>query len=612
MTYVIRLSRRASKQPRVAEVAFINGSDAPSLLNISQETSMPVHSSKAASALFLSTLIAANSPVAAQDFGFFPPAGGHPIGFPTPINFPFPGHDRDTATPIKHLVVIFGENISFDHYFGTYPKATNPSGEPVFHASPFTPLVNAYNVNPQLLTNNPNLNPANGAGATNPFRLDRLQAHTADQNHGYKAEQAAYDDGKADLFPANTGTAGTGGTGAFNTTGLVMGYYDGNTVTAIWNYAQNFALNDNSYSTQFGPSTPGAINLVAGQTNGVIASPGNTGPIIADGQGGFTLISDSDPTGDVCSNKTSNVAMTGKNIGDLLNAKNISWGWFEGGFDLTITNSGPNGNNMSGCNRATSLATLGLTNFQKDYVPHHEPFQYYKSTQNLAHTRPSKVALIGTSKDGANHQYDTHDFFDALKVGNLPAVSFLKAPAFQDAHPGNSDPIDEQTFVTNVINTLEQSPFWNSTAVVIAYDDSDGWYDHTTHVFNPSTSTADVLIAPGECGPLTGGQTLTPGVVPTNALPGLNGKPVNGRCGYGTRQPLLLISPWAKHNFVDHTVTDQSSVIRFVEDNWLRGQRVGEGRSDADPGSLANMFNFAFGPSNPRLFLDPTTGERSF
>ena len=224
----------------------------------------------------------------------------------------------------------------------------------------------------------------------------------------------------------------------------------------------------------------------------------------------------------------------------------------------------------------------------------------------------SRTTSRSNTKDGANHQYDTHDFFDALKVGNLPAVSFLKAPAFQDAHPGNSDPIDEQTFVTNVINTLEQIPFWNSTAVVIAYDDSDGWYDHTTHVFNPSTSTADVLIAPGECGPLTGGQTLTPGVVPTNALPGLNGKPVNGRCGYGTRQPLLLISPWAKHNFVDHTVTDQSSVIRFVEDNWLRGQRVGEGSSDAVAGSLANMFNFAFGPSNPRLFLDPTTGERSF
>ena len=79
-----------------------------------------------------------------------------------------------------------------------------------------------------------------------------------------------------DLFPKYTGVAGSGGTGAFNTTGLVLGYYDGNTATALWNYAQHFALNDNSYSSQFGPSTVGAINLVSGQTNGAIFYNGPT------------------------------------------------------------------------------------------------------------------------------------------------------------------------------------------------------------------------------------------------------------------------------------------------------------------------------------------------
>ncbi|MEW6436907.1 MAG: alkaline phosphatase family protein [Pseudomonadota bacterium] len=593
---------------------------------------MPVHSSKAASAFFLSMLLAANSPVAAQNFGFFPPVGRPPIGFPTPINFPFPGHGRDTATPIKHIVIIFGENESFDHYFGTYPKATNPSGEPVFHASPFTPPANNYVTNPLLATNNPNFqNQANNittngvvvSEAANPFRLDHAQAHTADQNHAYTPEQEAYDDGKMDLFPEFTGTAGTGGTGAFNTQALVMGYYDGNTVTALWNYAQNFAMDDNSYSSQFGPSSPGAVNLISGQTNGAVGHAASNGSnptktinnLVDDGQGGFTMFGDSDPFGDTCSSTTAaTTSLTGKNIGDLLNAKNISWGWFEGGFDLTITNSGPNGNNMNGCNRATSSATLGVTNFQKDYVPHHQPFQYYKSTQNLAHTRPTSAKVVGTSNDGgANHQYDTHDFFDALKVGNLAAVSFLKAPAFEDAHPGNSDPIDEQTFVTTVINTLEQSPFWNSTAVIIAYDDSDGWYDHANHVFNPSVSADDALLATGQCGPLNSGLPATTAgssnTVPVHALNGINGKPVDGRCGYGTRQPLIVISPWAKHNFIDHTVTDQSSIIRFIEDNWLRGERIGQGNYDAVAGSLFNMFNFAFGPSNPRLFLNTNTGE---
>src|SRR6204780_465655 len=177
-----------------------------------------------------------------------------------------------TATPIRHLVVIFQENVSFDHYFGTYPNALNPGGEPAFHAAADTPTVNGFSN--ALLNNNPNLNPANGAGTSNPFRLDRSQASTNDQDHDYTPEQMAFDGGLMDLFPANTGTAGPppGAPPIAGTTGLVMGYYDGNTVTGFWNYAQHYAMSDNSYDTNFGPSTPGAINLVSGQTNGVIQS----------------------------------------------------------------------------------------------------------------------------------------------------------------------------------------------------------------------------------------------------------------------------------------------------------------------------------------------------
>ena len=93
-----------------------------------------------------------------------------------------------------------------------------------------------------------------------------------------------------DLFPANTGTAGTPPSApppAVLTKGLTMGYYDGNTVTALWNYAQRFAMNDNSYDTNFGPSTPGALNLASGQTNGVIDNTKGTGAVIADGNGGL-------------------------------------------------------------------------------------------------------------------------------------------------------------------------------------------------------------------------------------------------------------------------------------------------------------------------------------
>src|SRR5712671_4501398 len=132
----------------------------------------------------------------------------------------------ETSTPIKHLVVIYQENVSFDHYFGTYPKALNPAGEPSFHAKRGTPAVNGLSYG--LLTDNPNLNPANGTGATNPFRLNRSQAVTRDQGHGYKAEQQAFDNGVMDLFPLFVGKPGPPptGTGVSSTTGLNLAYFD--------------------------------------------------------------------------------------------------------------------------------------------------------------------------------------------------------------------------------------------------------------------------------------------------------------------------------------------------------------------------------------------------
>jgi phospholipase C len=221
------------------------------------------------------------------------------------------------ATPIKHLVVIFQENISFDHYFGTYPNALNPQQEPAFHALASTPSVNG--LSGILLTNNPNLNPANNVAennsvASNPFRLDRSQASTNDQDHDYTPEQMAFDHGLMDLFPLSVGTAGTPPSpppSQVSTTALTMGYYDGNTVTAYWNYAQRFSMSDNSYGTTYGPSSPGAINLVSGQTNGVIQDLNPGGATIPDGNGGLTLISDADPVGDVCSTTSGETVQLG-------------------------------------------------------------------------------------------------------------------------------------------------------------------------------------------------------------------------------------------------------------------------------------------------------------
>ncbi len=155
-----------------------------------------------------------------------------------------------TTTKIKHVVVIFGENVSYDHYFGTYPNAQNLAGETPFPAATApannnlaTPLDVTASFAPiaglDLLGMNPNLNAANLTGASNPFRLAAAQAWTNSQGHNYLPEQQAYDNGLMDLFPKFTGAAGPppGAPPIALTKGLVMAYFDGNTLGTWWSHA---------------------------------------------------------------------------------------------------------------------------------------------------------------------------------------------------------------------------------------------------------------------------------------------------------------------------------------------------------------------------------------
>ncbi|MEV7603119.1 alkaline phosphatase family protein [Kitasatospora sp. NPDC089797] len=493
----------------------------------------------------------------------------------------FAADGPQTATPIKHLVVVFQENVSFDHYFGTYPNAANTADDTVkFTAKPGTPTVDG--LGDDLLHKNPNRN--------NPVRLTPSQAVTCDQDHTYKDEQLAFDGGKMDKFVEHTDIESCKAP-MYTAPGLVMDYYDGNTVTGMWNYAQRFAMSDNSFGTNYGPSTPGAINLVSGQTHGGYPVDPKTGQqttdayVVAspDAKGVGTVINDPDPGYDECSSPAHNqLVMTGRNVGDLLNDKGVSWGWFQGGFKPTGTKDG-----KAVCDTAHNNI-VGAS--QTDYNPHHEPFQYYKSTANPKHLAPKDVAEIGHNGQ-ANHQYDLTDFDAALQGGNLPAVSYLKAANYQDGHAGYSDPLDEQHFVVDTLNKLQKSKDWASTAVVIAYDDSDGWYDHkfAEPVNGSSDKANDSLGGVGQCGKDAGWGGYA------------------DRCGYGPRLPLLVASPYAKANFVDHTRTDQSSVLRFVEDNWKTG-RIGDSSFDEHAGSIEGMFDFK-SPQSATLILDPATGQ---
>jgi phospholipase C len=604
--------------------------------------------------------------------------------------------DRRTATPIKHVVVIFQENVSFDHYFGTYPNAANSDGQS-FHAAPGTPAIDglppatdpslpaSLQHTTNLLTGNPN--------AAQPQRLDSSAIGlsgsaggqlTCDQDHDYSDEQQAFDSGKMDHFVQSVGTgSGTSPFGAPCTPATVMDYYDGNTVTGLWNYAQHYAMSDNSFGTTFGPSSPGAINLASGDTGNVdttheansppiSTSSSPNGDLTADGHGGFSLTSDAQPYWDDCSTRDA-VAMSGQNIGDRLNSAGVTWGWFQGGFRPTTSysaalaatgqsgqptstfvedqfknagfqNSVPHSSNQGLCDAVhpigDALGGTGEWGYKDDYIPHHEPFQYYASTANPHHltlpTEPNgKDSLAGLSEIGSdtqsyvdgvpqfntpNHQYDTSDFNQlvaAIGRGQLPAsalpgVSFLKAPGFQDGHAGYSDPTDEQRFVVSTVDALMKTPAWHNTVVIVNYDDSDGFYDHVySGVTNPSTSVADNLTDTTFTAPTSGRCGSRSLIASTRPL-----ADEQGRCGFGPRVPMIVISPFARHNYVDHNLSDQASIINFVEYNWgLPGisgsaDQVLKSRdlSEGIPFDLAGMFDFR-SDGNPRLILDPATGQ---
>ncbi|MBS1842884.1 MAG: alkaline phosphatase family protein [Actinobacteria bacterium] len=597
-------------------------------------------------------------------------------------------------TPITHVVEIFQENVSFDHYFGTYPNAANTDGQS-FSPMPGTPAVDGLPpaTSPSLpasLRHTTNLLTAN-PNAAQPKRLDSSPTGlpggaggqlTCDQDHNYSDEQKAFDSGKMDKFIESLGTGGGSSPfGAPCNKETVMDYYDGNSVTALWNYAQHYAMSDNSYGTTFGPSSPGAINLISGDTGSVdmthtannpsISTP--TSPnadLTANGKGGYALTSDAQPYWDDCSTRDA-VALSGKNIGDLLNEAGLSWGWFEGGFRPTtsyqaaleatghagqststfvpdefkpaeLNKAVPHSSNQGLCDAVSpigeGLGGTGQWGYKDDYIPHHEPFQYYASTANPHHlTIPTNgkgrdtlagLSTIGTDTQSyvngqpqfntPNHNYDTSDFDQLmsaitnreLPASAMPAVSFLKAPGYQDGHAAYSDPQDEQEFLAHTINEIMSSPDWKHTAIVINYDDSDGWYDHANPgVLNPSLSAADNLTnttlsgaTSGQCGPSP--QTTAP----------LGGE--QGRCGLGPRLPMLVVSPFAKSNSVDHNLSNQASTINFIEYNWglpgISGSfdqaQANIDRSEHVPFDLAGMFQFSEHTA-PAVPLNPVTGQ---
>jgi phospholipase C len=453
-------------------------------------------------------------------------------------------------SPIKHTIILYQENISFDHYFGTYGHGTN--GIPAGATLTYT----------------------NGAQTWGPYAPTQLsgttQSRTCDVDHSYTDMIQMADHGAMDKFlsafspPAQgndkTVTNPSSSSGATcptfekaaaapgaGLTALANAYYTGTPgdpnapLQNYWQLASQYTLADNFFQGVYGPSTPGAEWLVAATNN---------------------TSGDPNPIGDVCdTDYTGSIAPQNiPNLGAAASAAGISWAWFQGGFAPTTCTTTPN-----------------------VYSAHHDPFQYFTSTADLTHKYALDPNL--SSPQANQHQRDLSVFYSALAgtplpgqsvVPNLPSISWVKAPEIADGHPGYSGPALEDAFVGDLVAKLQASRYWNDTALIIAFDETGGWWDH---VAPPSLH--------GPFAPLVNGAPNLSGC----QYPGIPGAAC-GEAGLGPRMPVLVISRFARKGFVDHNLLNTASLDRWVEWNHRLPALGVWGNRDVKAGSLLSAFRF--------------------
>ena len=489
------------------------------------------------------------------------------------------------------------------------------------------------------------------------MRLDRSDPMTCDQDHGYTAEQLRSRPRRRGPLPAehrqqrdarpvpgglrcSTARPEPVPAGA-SSNDAVMDYYDGNTVTGLWNYAQHFAMSDNAFGTTYGPSTPGALNVTSAQTYGAICGPTSatindstcaappgynatnvlastltTSPSASDptvarcdqpAAGAGTTYSDADPYFDLCSY----AAGSGRRRREdpARDARDGRQQHRRGAHDRG-THLGLVRGRLRRRLRARHTATPPTTaqicseshknvggSSVVDYIPHHDPFQYYASTANPMHLPPTSVAMIGHN-DQANHQYDIADFWAAADSGNLPAVSYLKAPAYQDGHAGYSDPLDEQTWLADTINHLETLPTWSSTAVV----------DHLgrlRRLVRPRARPGRERLADVPRRAHRHRSLRLASIVSKTSA----GTPEQGKCGVGPRLPFLVISPYARAELRRQHLDRSELGGALHRDNWNL-PALGNGAADSEPPARSTVDVRLLRTHRPRaLFLDPATGE---
>jgi phospholipase C len=432
-----------------------------------------------------------------------------------------PAAAQSGKTRLKHIIVVYMENWSFDSLYGMFPGANG-----LANATDAAPQVDkdgkVYDVLPAPLNSNKKNDKGNAlvddrfpANLPNkPFELDKLVPMAdlmGDLVHRYYQEQAQIDGGKMGRFVS-----------AGNSGGLVMGYVD-TTKLPMYKYAQEYTLGDNFFHAAFGGSFLNHFWLVCACTPVFPNAPADAvaqldanGALVKDGYvtpDGYAInTSYSNFTPHPASVKPDHLvpAQTMPNIGDRLSEKGISWAWYSGGW-----------------NDAIAGKPDPLFQF------HHQPFAFFQN--------------YGDNTDGRKqHLKDETDFFAALSDGSLPAVSFVKPIGEYNEHPGYAALDAGEKYLANLVDTIQKSSVWQDSAIIITYDENGGQWDH---------------VAP----------------------------PIVDKWGPGTRVPLLVISPYAKKGFIDHTQMDTTSILAFIEYQY---DLTPLGDRDAKANNMLTSFDF--------------------
>jgi len=392
---------------------------------------------------------------------------------------------------INHVVVIYLENHSFDNLYGQFSGAHGISD-----ATPATTIQDSLTGVPYIyLPVIPGTDkfPANLPNA--PFNIDQYipsDMPTPDLAHSYYQEQMQINGGKMDMFARYNYSKG-----------MSQGYYTTSKLPLAV-LAQKYTLCDNFFHSAFGGSFLNHIWLIAAAspifpdapTNIVSSVDPITGSVIADGQvspDGYVIntsytINNPHPSWSTVQDLLPNQTLP--TIGDRLNDKNITWGWYSGGWNDAIAGN--------------PAATFQF---------HHQPFAYFA---NYADGTPLKAA----------HLKDETDFFTAATIGTLPSVTFVKPLGIDSEHPGYTNVYDGEMHAIELINAVLNGPNGKDAVIIVTYDENGGFWDH-----------------------------VPPPVIDT-------------KWGPGTRVPTIIISPFAKIGFVDHTQYETVSILSFIEKRW--------------------------------------------